>query len=344
MIEVSNLTKNYNKNRGIEDISFSIPEGEIVGFLGPNGAGKTTTMNIITGYLSADSGTAKVAGIDVLEKPIEAKKHIGYLPEQPPLYYTMTVEEYLGFAYELKGLKPLNRTKQISTICEMTGIGDVRRRVIGHLSKGYKQRIGLAQAMLGDPDVLILDEPTIGLDPRQIVEIRNVIGEIGKKRTVILSTHILTEASSVCQRVLVISNGSIVADDKPDTLIGAVSGSRTLEVRAAGNQNKIQSLLRGLDGVHSVTFSGELEPGSCDFAVVSNPSIDIRKPMFSALAQAGYPILMLRPQSSSLEDVFLKLTEDSESGEKTRKPAKAVAKKKKSEHAAPDKDDTKGDE
>jgi len=315
MIEVSNLTKNYNKNRAIENISFSIPEGQIVGFLGPNGAGKTTTMNIITGYLSADSGSVKVAGFDVLEKPVEAKRHIGYLPEQPPLYLSMTVQEYLDFVYELKGLKPPDRGKHISKICEMTGIGDVRRRVIGHLSKGYKQRIGLAQAMLGEPDVLILDEPTIGLDPRQIVEIRNVIGEIGKKRTVILSTHILTEVSSVCQRVLVISNGGIVADDEPDALIGAVSGSRSLVVRIAGDRDKAATLLRSIDGILSAESAGEIEPGSSDFTVVSNPRIDVRKPMFAALAQAGFPILLLRPQNSSLEDVFLKLTENSKGDE-----------------------------
>ena len=212
MIEVKNITKNYGKNRGITDISFSIPKGEIVGFLGPNGAGKTTTMNIITGYFSADEGDVEIAGIDVLRQPIEAKRHIGYLPEQPPLYSTMTVAEYLDFAYEIKNVKQQNRKKHIADICELTGISDVMRRVTGHLSKGYKQRVGLAQALIGDPDVLVLDEPTIGLDPRQIVEIRNVIKKLGKKRTIILSSHILSEVSAVCSRVLVISNGVIVAD------------------------------------------------------------------------------------------------------------------------------------
>ena len=310
MIEVSSLTKNYGKSRGIDDISFSIPEGQVVGFLGPNGAGKTTTMNILTGYLSADAGDVKIAGVDILENPIEAKRHIGYLPEQPPLYHAMTVEEYLDFAYELKGVKSPSQQEHIGGVCEMTGLTGVCRRVIGHLSKGYKQRVGLAQALIGDPDVLILDEPTVGLDPRQIVEIRNVIKEMGKSRTIILSTHILPEVSAVCERVLVIANGVIVADDKPENLAGAVSGERTLVVRVAGPKDGVHSLLRGQDGVKSAKPLGEMESGSYDFLVESKPNLDVRKPMFSALAKAGYPILMLRPQDASLEDIFLKLTED----------------------------------
>jgi ABC-2 type transport system ATP-binding protein len=310
MIEVTGLTKSYGKSRGIDGITFTIPEGQVVGFLGPNGAGKTTTMNIVTGYLSADAGEVKIAGIDVLDHPIEAKRHIGYLPEQPPLYHAMTVEEYLDFVYELKGVKAANQQEHITSICEMTGLAGVYRRVIGHLSKGYKQRVGLAQALIGDPDVLILDEPTVGLDPRQIVEIRNVIKEMGKSRTIILSTHILPEVSAVCERVLVIANGVIVADDKPENLAGAVSGERTLVVRVAGSKNIVQQLLRGVDGVQNARPLGEMETGSCDFLVESTPGIDVRKPLFSALAKAGYPILMLRPQDASLEDIFLKLTEE----------------------------------
>ena len=326
MIEVNGLTKSYGGNRGIDDITFSIPEGQIVGFLGPNGAGKTTTMNIITGYLSSDSGTVKIAGFNILENPIEARRHIGYLPEQPPLYLPMTVKEYLEFAYELKGLKKADCQKHIKRICEMTGLTNVFGRMIGHLSKGYRQRIGLAQAMLGEPDVLILDEPTIGLDPRQIVEIRNVIHEIGKRRTVILSTHILTEASAVCERVLVIANGRIVADDKPDNLIGSVAGGRALVARIAGNMNSVHALLRNLDGVMSVEPVGEMETDSYDFVIEGKQGIDIRKPLFSALADAGYPLLLLRPQSSSLEDVFLKLT-DEVNKTKTGKRRKKTTKK-----------------
>jgi len=310
MINVSGLTKNYGKNRGITDISFLIPEGEIVGFLGPNGAGKTTTMNIITGYLSADTGNVEVAGIDMLKEPISAKKHIGYLPEQPPLYHAMTVKEYLGFVYELKNTKTSSKEKHILSICETIGLTDVYKRVIGHLSKGFKQRVGLAQALIGDPDVLILDEPTVGLDPRQIVEIRNVIKGLGKKRTIILSTHILPEVSAVCERVLVIANGVIVADDKPERLAESALAAGTLIARIAGSSGTVRELIMKLEGVKNVTSLGKKEPDSCDFLIESNRGADIRKPLFSALSKAGYPLLMLRPQSDSLEDIFLKLTEE----------------------------------
>jgi len=310
MINVSNLTKKYGKNRGIEDISFSIPEGEIVGFLGPNGAGKTTTMNIITGYLSADTGDVEIAGVDLQKHPLEAKRHIGYLPEHPPLYQAMTVRSYLDFVFELKGVKLPKRQEHISDICEVIGITDVYSRVVGHLSKGYRQRVGLAQALIGDPDVLILDEPTVGLDPRQIVEIRNVIKEMGKKRTIILSSHILTEVSAVCERVLVISNGAIVADDKPDNLIGTGAGARALIVRVSGSSGKIRELLQNIKGAKSVKLLGKYEPESCDFLLESEPDTDIRKALFRVLSKAGYPILMLRPQSDTLEDIFLELTEE----------------------------------
>jgi len=310
MINVSSLTKNYGKNRGIDDITFTIPEGEIVGFLGPNGAGKTTTMNIITGYLSADTGSVEVAGIDMLKQPIDAKKHIGYLPEQPPLYHAMTVKAYLDFVYELKGIKTPSQGAHISSICETIGLTDVYKRVIGHLSKGYKQRVGLAQALIGDPNVLILDEPTVGLDPRQIVEIRNVIKDMGKKRTIILSTHILPEVSAICERVLVISNGVIVADDKPENLAESAIGAHVLIVRIAGQSSYVRELLKDLEGIKSVNSLGKKEPDSCDYLIESNRGVDIRKPLFRALSKAGYPILMMRPQSDSLEDIFLKLTEE----------------------------------
>jgi len=310
MIEISGLTKNYGKSRGINDITFSIPEGQIVGFLGPNGAGKTTTMNIITGYLTADKGDVKVAGIDVIKQPLEAKRNIGYLPEQPPLYHSMTVKAYLDFVYELKSVKTTSRKDHIAEICAMTGLADVYGRVIGHLSKGYKQRVGLAGALIGDPAVLVLDEPTIGLDPRQIVEIRNVIIKMGKKRTIILSSHILPEVSAVCERVLVITNGVIVADDRPENLAGSVMAERTLIVRVAGPADAVRSLIRDIEGVRNVKQLGEMEPGSFDFLLENEQGIDIRKPLFGALSKAGFPIMMLRPQDASLEDVFLKLTEE----------------------------------
>jgi ABC-2 type transport system ATP-binding protein len=263
-------------------------------------------MNILTGYLSADAGSVSIAGLDIINRPLQAKRHIGYLPEQPPLYHSMTVEEYLDFVYELKGVKAAGQAEHIAQICELTGICGVYRRVVGHLSKGYKQRVGLAQALIGDPDVLILDEPTVGLDPRQIVEIREVIREMGKSRTIILSTHILSEAAAVCERVLVISDGSIVADDRPESLIENLSGERRLVLRAAGPKDGILELLRGQEGVRRAEHLGEMEPESNDFLIESGT--DIRKPLFNSLAKAEYPILMFRPHDVSLEDVFLRLT------------------------------------
>lgn len=310
MIEVCYLTKMYGDKRGVDNISFKINEGEIVGLLGPNGAGKTTTMNIITGYLSATSGSAKVADIDVLEDPIGAKRHIGYLPELPPLYLDMKVSEYLGFVYELKRADTPNRNDHIKEVCELVGISDVYNRVCKNLSKGYRQRVGLAQALIGNPEVLILDEPTVGLDPRQIVEIRNVIKELGKKRTIILSTHILSEVEQICERVLVIDKGIIVADDEPGNLATKVSGESKLAVRIAGQQRSIMQILRSLDGVRHVTPLPNREKDAYDFLVESHPKIDIRKPMFNALAKNGYPILMVRPHDMSLEDIFITLTEN----------------------------------
>ena len=312
MIEVSGLTKTYGNKRGITDISFSISEGEIVGFLGPNGAGKSTTMNVITGYLSATAGAARVAGIDILENPLEAKKHIGYLPQDPPLYLDMTVNEYLDFIYDIKGVKASGkgRKEHIAQICEMVGITNVRDRVINNLSGGYKQRCGLAQALIGDPDVLILDEPTVGLDPKQIIEIRNVIKDLGQNRTIILSTHILQEVSAVCERVLVINNGRMVADDTPTHLSAMLTGDHKLEYRIYGPKDRIVQAIRSVDGVRTVTPTVEAEPGAFEYLVESDEHIDARKLIFAALTRAGYPILLLKNQDLSLEDVFIQLTAD----------------------------------
>jgi ABC-2 type transport system ATP-binding protein len=309
MIEVSGLTKTYGNKRGINGVSFAIDEGEIVGFLGPNGAGKSTTMNIITGYLSANSGAARIAGIDVLENPVGAKKHIGYLPEQPPLYLDMTVDEYLSFIYDLKAVKDIKRADHISEITEMVGLQNHRKRLIRNLSKGYKQRVGLAQALIGNPDVLILDEPTVGLDPKQIIEIRNVIKTLGENRTIILSTHILQEVEAICERVIVINEGKIVADDKTVNLSALITGDRKLSVRVAGPKDAVRRVLRNVDGVLYAESASEAEPGAYDYLVEAKPNVDVRKPMFTALAKAGYPILQLKPLDLSLEDVFIRLTE-----------------------------------
>ena len=308
MIEVCGLTKQYGRNRGINDISFSIPEGQIVGFLGPNGAGKTTTMNILTGYLAADGGQVKIAGIDIAENPKEAKRHMGYLPEQPPLNNAMTVRGYLNFVYELKAHKTTDRDAYIAKIAERVGLSDVRGRVIGHLSKGYRQRVGLAQALVGDPEVLILDEPTIGLDPRQIVEIRNVIKRMGKKRTIILSTHILPEVSAVCQRVLLISNGRIIADNTPELLDSSGDRNSALLMRVEGAEAEILALIKGLTGIKTAESIGSHEPCCHDFIIEAESGVDVRGALVSALTKAGHAVLMLRPQMPSLEEMFLKLT------------------------------------
>ncbi len=307
MIEVTNLVKHYGDKKAVNNISFTINDGELVGFLGPNGAGKSTTMNVLTGYLSATSGSAKINGVDILEDPINAKRHIGYLPEQPPLYMDMTVNEYLDFICDLKGVKD-GRKQHIDDMCELTGITHVYKRMIRNLSKGYKQRVGLAQALIGNPEVLILDEPTVGLDPIQIIEIRNVIKDLGKKRTVILSSHILPEVQAICERVLVINHGEIIANDTPANLSRYVDIDRKMQIRVAGSVDKVQPLLARIPEMERVIFEGTLEPETCDFVLVPKSQIDIRKTVFNTLANAGCPILMFSPVSASLEDIFIKLT------------------------------------
>ncbi len=321
MIEVKGLTKFYGSKKAVDNLSFTIDSGEIVGFLGPNGAGKSTTMNMLTGYLSATQGTAIIDGMDILEEPIEAKRRIGYMPEQPPLYMDMTVEEYLNFAAELKGVRASLKRKHIDEICETVSISHVRTRMIRNLSKGYKQRVGLAMALVGDPETLILDEPTVGLDPIQIIEIRNVIKALGRRRTIILSSHILSEVQAVCERVLVINNGVIVADDSPEALSANIAGNHKLDVQVAGPVGNVGSVLRSIDGVKSVMLRTDNGDGTGNFAVESAPNADIRKPMFFRLAEAGYPILSLKPLDMSLEDIFVRLTAEeveTSSGRKRR--------------------------
>ena len=306
MIEVSNIVKRYGDKYAVNDISFSIGSGEIVGFLGPNGAGKSTTMNIITGYLSANSGSVKIDGADILEEPTRAKQMIGFLPELPPLYMDMTVKEYLNFVYDLKKCK-FPREPHIKEICELIKITDVYNRMIKNLSKGYKQRVGFAQALIGNPPVLILDEPTVGLDPRQIIEIRSLIKKLGKSHTVILSTHILQEVQSVCDRIIIINKGQIVADGEAERLSYKVAGNRKFIVRISGPQTEIVKTLKGIDSVIYVEALTQKEEGAFDYLVESQPNVDIRKMMFNELAKKGYPIIGLRSMDMSLEDVFVQL-------------------------------------
>ena len=306
MIEVKNIVKKYCDKFAVNDVSFKIETGEIVGFLGPNGAGKSTTMNILTGYLSANSDTAIIDGIDILEDPTAAKRLIGFLPEQPPLYMDMTVKEYLNFVYDLKGCK-FPRKEHLAEICELIKITDVYNRMIKNLSKGYRQRVGFAQALVGNPPVLILDEPTVGLDPRQIIEIRNLIHRLGKKHTVILSTHILQEVQAVCDRIIVINKGQLIADGTADTLTYKTAGNRRLVVRVAGGKTEVKKAIRAMDGVLFVDDLGQKEQGTYDYLIESQPSVDIRKPLFRMLAERGWALMGLKSMDMSLEDVFVNL-------------------------------------
>ncbi|MDD6283860.1 MAG: ATP-binding cassette domain-containing protein [Firmicutes bacterium] len=308
MIEVANLTKRYGSHLAVDNISFTVKDGEILGFLGPNGAGKSTTMNMITGYLSATSGTISVAGYDILDNPDEAKRHIGYLPEHPPLYRDMTVREYLNFIYELKKTR-LPREPHIDEICRLVKITDVAGRVIKHLSKGYQQRVGIAQALIGNPDVLILDEPTVGLDPVQIIEIRKLIGHLGKNHTVILSSHILSEIQAVCSRVIVINSGKIIADGAPDDLSRNLSEVNSVLVRVQGPENEVKKLLSTIAGVSKVTPMGRRERNAYEFAVEVAGKNDIRQEMFRRLSDRNWPILLMRPNELTLEEIFIRLVD-----------------------------------
>ncbi|MBE6559894.1 MAG: ATP-binding cassette domain-containing protein [Ruminococcaceae bacterium] len=306
MIEISHLVKRYGAKFAVDDISFSVGKGEIVGFLGPNGAGKSTTMNILTGYLSSTSGTATVGGIDILENPYEAKKLIGFLPEQPPLYVDMKVDEYLNFIYELKKCK-LNREKHLAEVCEVTKISDVRGRMIKNLSKGYKQRVGIAQALIGNPKVLIFDEPTVGLDPKQIIEIRNLIRNLGTDHTIILSTHILPEVQAVCDRIVIINQGRLIADEKTENITRVVEENRLYSVKVCGPQREVLSVLSKVPGVVRADAVGERELDSFTYHIESEPGVDVRKPLFFALSEHNWPIIGLEAVGMSLEDVFMKL-------------------------------------
>lgn len=353
MIEVKNLVKRYGDKLAVDDVSFTVENGEILGFLGPNGAGKSTTMNIITGYLSSTSGTVTIDGCEILEDPIGAKSKIGYLPEVPPLYMDMTVKAYLEFMFDLKKVK-LPKKAHLRDVCDLVKIGHVYNRVIKNLSKGYKQRVGLAQALLGNPPLLILDEPTVGLDPKQIIEIRNLIKSLGKKHTVILSSHILPEVQATCDRVIVINEGKIVADDTTENLSSSITGEHRLIVRVEGKESEAYSVLRNVEGMMAVQKMGEREPGVYEFVVESKPEVDIRRSVFYALAKANMPMLALQKAEMTLEDIFLQLTDGRSNSSKRRprltlQPAAKEEEKKAeaevpTEPAAPAESDNGGDE
>lgn len=320
MIEVKNLVKKYGNHTAVDHLNFTIEEGHVYGFLGPNGAGKSTTMNIMTGYLGATEGEVLINGHDILKEPEEAKKQIGYLPELPPLYMEMTVREYLEFVAELKGIAKNKREESINEVEKMVKIWEVENRLIRNLSKGYRQRVGLAQAVLGYPPIIILDEPTVGLDPKQIIEIRDLIKSLGKKHTVILSSHILSEVSAVCDYVMIIAKGQLVASDTPENLSKLMLGSNTVTCTVHGTRKQLVPALSALDA-KEIQYENTPNEEQIKVKITTEKDRDIREELFYALAKANCPILELTSSSMSLEDVFLELTDDS--GMAARKLKKA---------------------
>ena len=318
MIEVSNLVKKYGDHTAVDHLSFQIEKGKIYGFLGPNCAGKSTTMNMITGYIASTEGKVMIDGHDILEEPETAKKCIGYLPEMPPLYFDMTVLEYMKFAADLKKIPRNQKDKQIKEVMDMVKITDMKDRLIKNLSKGYRQRVGLAQAILGYPEVIILDEPTVGLDPKQIIEIRDLIKSLKQKHTVILSSHILSEVRAVCDYVLIISHGKLVASDTPDNLERLAAGSNSLLMKVKGEKDTIRKDLETIEGVTGVEMSYDSDEELWKTKVSIQENVDIREKVFYAMAKANCPIYEMQVKRVSLEDVFLELTE----GEKKKSTGK----------------------
>lgn len=306
MIKVQHLTKRYGGRLAVDDISFTVQEGAVYGLLGPNGAGKSTTMNILTGYISATGGTVTIDGHDILEQPGPAKACVGYLPEQPPLYLDMTAREYLNFAAQLKQVPRENRRQQVQAAMERTGVETVCDRLIKNLSKGYRQRVGLAAALLGEPKVIILDEPTVGLDPAQVIEVRELITQLGKDHTVILSSHILSEVSALCDQVLIISQGRLVAQGAPDELARQLEAGSLLHLTALGAEETVQALLQAVPGVESVQT--QAAGSEVNATVAAAKGCDVRAAVSVALVQGGCPLLALQAETLSLEDVFLQLT------------------------------------
>lgn len=309
MIEINNLVKKYGDHVAVDDLSLTVEPGKIYGFLGPNGAGKSTTMNIITGYLGATSGEVKINGHDIFKEPEEAKKCIGYLPEIPPLYVDMTVREYLDFVADLKKLEKSLRKRYVEEAMETTGITDVANRMIRNLSKGYRQRVGFAQAILGYPEIIILDEPTVGLDPKQIIEIRELIKKLGEKHTVILSSHILTEISAVCDHVFIISKGKLVASDATENLVSLMSGAQEIEVTVRTDVANAQKELAAISEISKVEVKNE---DAGELVVYAQKGADVREDVFRALAEKHFAVLEMHTIEKSLEDVFLEITQEGE--------------------------------
>lgn len=310
MIEVKNITKRYGNHVAVDNLSFQVEKGMIYGFLGPNGAGKSTTMNIMTGYIAATDGTVEINGYDILKEPEKAKKCIGYLPELPPVYPDMTVEEYIIFVAEIKQVKKAERRDQIASIMEQTQIAEVKGRLIRNLSKGYKQRVGLAQAIVGYPEVIILDEPTVGLDPKQIIEMRELIKTLSEKHTIILSSHILSEVSAVCDHIMIISKGKLAASDTPEGLMTLLKGGKQLEISVLGEQERFEKILSEIEDIENYKIAADTNKKELHGVVRFGADKDIRKELFYRLAASDMPIMSLGLSEKSLEDVFLALTEE----------------------------------
>lgn len=312
MIEVKNLEKVYGVNKAVDSLNFTVDKGQIVGFLGPNGAGKSTTMNIITGYISATKGDVTIAGYDILREPEKAKSHIGYLPEQPPVYMDMTVKEYLTFAAKIKGVKKKDIEGEIEYAMDATKITSMKERLIANLSKGYKQRVGIAAALLGNPEVLILDEPTVGLDPKQIIEIRDLIKNLAKKHTVILSSHILQEISAVCDRIIIINNGKLILDEKLADLNKNIEDAQCLVVTARTSKTKIEEIFDNKDYVRELCIVNSEDSGCVDVKIYANNQKDIREEVFKTLVDNNITLLQMYMEKKSLEDIFIEATTDEE--------------------------------
>ena len=310
MIEVNNLVKRYGDHTAVDHLSFKIEKGKIYGFLGPNGAGKSTTMNMITGYIASTEGTVTIDGHDILDEPEQAKKCIGYLPEMPPLYFDMTVLEYMNFVADLKKIPKDKKKSMVAEVMEMVKITDMKNRLIKNLSKGYRQRVGLAQAILGYPEVIILDEPTVGLDPKQIIEIRELIRKLSEEHTIILSSHILSEVSAVCDYIMIINHGKLVASDTTENLMNHSLGSNTLELTVKGEKQDVEKMLRDVEEIQKLEWkSGENEK-TVSMVITTEEKTDIREKLFYMMAEAKMPILNMQFTKVSLEDIFLELTQN----------------------------------
>ena len=321
MIKAENLVKRYGSNYALNDVSFEIGEGEIVGLLGPNGAGKSTAMNILTGYLSSTSGEVYINGVNILDDPIAAKKNIGFLPEQPPLYPEMTVTEYLNFVYELKGCE-LDRAAHLDEIMSVTKLTEVKDRLIRNLSKGNKQRVGIAQALIGDPKVVIFDEPTVGLDPKQIIAVRNLLRTLAKRHTVVLSTHILAEVQAVCERVIIINKGKIIADERTEDIVKTIEDGYRYRVKICGPAREVEASLRRISGVKAVEATGDRDLDSYAYIIESDKNVDIRKSVFNFCVSNGWPMIGMEPHGTDLETIFIRLVDRSDGVVETKKRRK----------------------